>query len=388
MGQKGLALAAALWVTGCGPAEEPLAGARHAVVDGYTDTSDTAVVALLHQASGSLCSGSLIAPNAVLTARHCVSPTISADDGIVCGQSTFGAPLAAAGFAMTTAHEIMSAAEGEFDAVEVVAAPADGDGFCGHDAAIVILGENVPSTTASPLTPQLEAVAVADVYSVVGYGAINGDGDDFGVRRRRDELLVVCLGTVCNDSSIVAEEWQGAGAVCQGDSGGPALTEDGLVSGITSRGSLDCTVSIYTATWAYSQWLKDTVVYASGMGLYDAPGWTAGSTVDPVYSMPVGAACSSAGECPTGRCRDGYCTRPCDDAHACPERFVCDGASGECVVQAPPTPPQYQRPDRDEGCNVGAARPGAARHLVWLALVLGLRRRRLPASRAPATMAG
>ena len=73
-------------VPGCGSPEETmvLAGAidqsMNPISGGYSDSEDTAVVGIVSLANNSLgiCSGTLIAPNVVLTAQHCVAPTSSA----------------------------------------------------------------------------------------------------------------------------------------------------------------------------------------------------------------------------------------------------------------------------------------------------------------------
>ena len=83
-----LALAAA-----CALPREDVGTGRAAIQGGTVSGNDTFAVALL-DASESVCSGTLIAPNLVLTARHCI-----ADGGgtqfIDCAQDTFDAPYAA-----------------------------------------------------------------------------------------------------------------------------------------------------------------------------------------------------------------------------------------------------------------------------------------------------
>src|SRR3954466_2710333 len=60
------------------------------IVGGATDSEHVAVlaIALVTRREEALCSGSLIAPNLVLTARHCVA--VTASEQVQCGSSTFG----------------------------------------------------------------------------------------------------------------------------------------------------------------------------------------------------------------------------------------------------------------------------------------------------------
>ena len=246
----------------------------------------------------------------------------------------------------------------------------------------------VSPATAVPLQPRIdEPLSVGETYSAVGYGGIDGDGTDVGTRRRRDDLVVECLGSECTDGEIADNEWGGNGGVCHGDSGGPALDGQGRVVGVASRATHECDVSCYGGTGPWGTWLQDTVVYASGIGGYEAPSWTAGSTVDPEHSMPIGQGCDNDADCPSDRClldgEERYCTRACSETGPCPVGYACVPRDGVdvCAVQTVPSPPDFHRADQD-GCTVGGAPspPGPA-PWVWglgaaLAWTGGLGRRR------------
>src|SRR3954469_23959935 len=73
------------------PSQDALFGqVSEPIVGGATDSEHVAVlaIALVTRKEEALCSGSLIAPNLVLTARHCVATTAS--EQVSCGKSTFG----------------------------------------------------------------------------------------------------------------------------------------------------------------------------------------------------------------------------------------------------------------------------------------------------------
>ena len=378
---------------GCAPDEPAPAlgvGLSHgAIKDGVADTTSKNVVAVT-AGTGSLCTGSIIAPNVVLTARHCVSATLPDSQNVICSETQSDNPYPSNAFFVTTADEVTPGTLLEFFVQEVVVPTEPGPTpFCGNDIAILILAGNVPEGTATPLIPRLDddPLLPTEVYSAVGYGAVDGAGNDAGTRRRRDDLVVSCVSDACVEQAvfmgqITESEWAGNGGVCQGDSWGPAIDDQGRVIGVTSRGDKDCEASIYAYTATWTTWLKDTVVYASGAGLYDAPAWTDGSTVDPEHSMPVGDACTTDADCPSGKCLvDGdfsYCTRACADEHPCPEDYLCrdDTPFGSACVSTPankPTPPpSYERPDKD-GCAVSAPGSSSGNTTAWFGtLVLGL----------------
>lgn len=383
-------------LAGCAPPEEPVdtawPDATAAIKGGEPDTTSVAVVAVTNAANGSLCTGSLIAPNVVLTARHCVSSS-TGGSGVTCGVTTFDEPWPASGFFLSSAPETDLGNLGEFLVEAVVplqgalAIPPHDDEdtlFCGNDVSALILKQNVDPAVAVPLEPRLTPVEPMELFSAVGYGAVDGDGNDSGVRRRLDGVEVVCRGTFCVEqgfeaNDVHASEWVGGGGVCGGDSGGPALDAEGRVIGVTSRGDKDCNLSLYAGIPDYAGWLKNVVVLASGMGDYAPPAWTDGATVDRAWGFPVGNGCTADADCPSGICvengKASYCSRPCETAAPCPEGFVC-GGQGVCTFPPAnngeaPLPPG--RPD--EGCTVGGSGHDAPWWLIGLAW-LAIRRRR------------
>ncbi len=362
----------------CGPArelaDERAARAEQSIAGGYEDSEDTATVGVFNAAYNWLCTGSLIAPNLVLTARHCVS-TVTSGSEIVCGKSGFGSLWEAAGFYVTTNVEVTPDTVAEFTVDEVVGLPDGEDEVCGNDIAMLVLSKNVPAAKATPYEPRLDSALMAgDSYYAIGYGATDDAGSGAGLRRRRDDLTVSCVADACNAAEVTAEEWLGDVGVCQGDSGGPALDLQDRVVGVTSRGALDCASPIYGYTVAWANWIKDTAVLAAAKAAYDAPSWTAGSTVDPAYGMAVGEPCKKDGDCPSERCAEGdYCTRPCKTEYPCPKTYICKKTDMEsvCIEQSQPAPQQFQRPDRDD-CAVGLVGSGRApsERSQWLLFVM------------------
>src|SRR6516162_7629141 len=105
-------LAALAFVAGCGSnidvdvdVTAPSRG-EQAISGGTADVEDKNVVDIVWQSAAGFeeCSGSLIAPNLVLTAHHCVSTVLGRIDGgaVTCQGSSFDPPDVPANFRVST----------------------------------------------------------------------------------------------------------------------------------------------------------------------------------------------------------------------------------------------------------------------------------------------
>ena len=396
---------------GCGAAPDDEGGAElpgntsTAIKGGYVDSKDTGVVGVGLFQQGYLvgiCTGSLIAPNVVLTAHHCVADVQNEDPqlGIVCTKTSFGPNYPATMMAVTTKSTMGDTKDTTYHKVTEVITQAGTKLLCGNDQAILILADNIDPSEAKLLVPRVDsAIAKKDEYYAVGYGATQDDqsGTGSGTRRRRDKLFVDCPGAECPNylkSAVVPVEFVGDQGICEGDSGGPALDMADRVIGITSRGGSGCTSPVYSEVFGVGEWVKETTVHGAKVGGTTAPAWATGFPTDPVFSTPVGDACTTTTDCASANCladtTTSYCTRPCNDAATCPDGYTCDTAElGVCVQKPPPvemttTPTTVTAmsggPADAGGCSIGAG-DDPTKPVPWLVgstviAALALRRRR------------
>jgi MYXO-CTERM domain-containing protein len=252
-----------------------------------------------------LCSGALIAPNVVLTARHCV--TKNATTSVACdenGRSANGPHITADEEPATIGVYLGSSPNFAKPGVangRAIVSPT-GPYLCDSDIALVVL--DTPITEVAPLEVRIHTPArKGEMIRSVGYGQ-NDQASPIGTRFRKGGVAVLAQGKAVSPSKtpLGTHEFEVGKSICQGDSGGPAISEEtGAVIGVVSRGGgcEDDFGHIYTTTAGFDQMFADAFTLAGaiatdevGDGSTSMPSTRSASTAtnDGVDATPPAAA--------------------------------------------------------------------------------------------------
>lgn len=276
LGPGFFAALAALWLGGCGgePEYEPDSRGQRssAIIMGVASTAETTYSTVGVTTSptaaamndGAYCSGTLIAPNLVVTAAHCV---VEEQNGTIVSESVAKDVAVIAGpldsRKITESQKILVRKIVRHPGYPNLDFPADREGLAqNHDIALLLLAKNVTDLPAAPVLPLALVNATLHKGTPVtlsGYGTRNTAETLFGqlydaqtpYERRNDNEFIA--GTL------------GMPDTCPGDSGGPTyvpVNGKHMVFGVTSRStataSLPCGEGgIYTLLPAYYEWIRD-----------------------------------------------------------------------------------------------------------------------------------
>jgi V8-like Glu-specific endopeptidase len=412
-------------VLSCGTSAptDPTRTTRSAIEDGTTDTTHTFAVGIVQITNDlAFCSGVLLAPNLVATARHCVAQTPS--DQVQCPQTVFGDVLPVTSLYVTTSSVLMR--NDDFASVVKIIVPtgADQTSVCGNDIALIILDHNIDlpqyvTPTISP--PMTDHTLYPTTVTAIGYGLstpLDEAGVTAGTRRIKQDIPLYCIpndttfANCFSDSMAMkvlsADEFvSGDASTCEGDSGSGAYDQTSfdkgswVAYGVLSRGgvSMDgktCIEPVYSRFDAWGPLLIQAATEAASMGGYSAPVWAGGTgpnlaatdastDVASVSAFGDGTACGADSDCASGNCVSTddvhfVCASPCGTG--CATGSTCQAGycfAGSSAAGGGPPP-------KGGGCAVDAI---GARSAEWaeglavagLLLVMRVRRRDRPSKR-------
>ncbi len=381
--------------------DDPVGSVASAVVNGTDDTSaHDSVVLLLLEPQGKIlgsCTGTLVAPNLLLTARHCVSDT---DESVICkadgtayqGGSIKGDYAPSALLVYPGVNAISSAASPAKAAARGKSIITETSSvLCNHDLAFIVLDTDVNAPTA-PMRTASGAVT-NESLTVDGWG-LTQSGKLPGARQTRTGVKVIASGpyVIDKDTNIGLGESEFAvgESICSGDSGGPAFSSQGALVGVVSRGGGGPSSDTNQASTClgtdvvneYTELAKKSALVAKAFAAAGYQPRLEGTAP----GVANGASCTADTDCNSQACVASTCVTRCDDSTAagCGNGQACTDKSAVKVcltpsqvtalntaaVSAPTTS------SSSGGCATAPGRSGGVGGLVIALSLLILRRRR------------
>ena len=396
----------ALVAVGCGGEPfSPIGTSDQSIVSGELDTGDPAVVALTVQGY-QFCTGTLVSPNVILTAAHCVHEGFT---GIPIGaiEIFFGSDISG---------------PGEFIPVTGEGGPHPSWGPNNpqqdFDVGLLRMTKDGPATPIPMATKPFDDTFLGESARIVGFGITMANGDGAGLKRQASAPIVDYIEREFAMEIVMLPGSEIGPGTCNGDSGGPAfLMENGqeVIVGIHSLSdcetlAIDERVDAHVADFI-QPFIGESAAECTADGSCaegcpavdpDCPcatdGFCATACLDAAMDADCNVQCAAGGMCVSQGCAvpDPDCVPPCSADGQCDATCAADPdcqpvcvADGQCVNGCGTTDPDcnIDPPDDDddddvleteEGCSVATPGSSAGRlgYLAALGLIFAARRRR------------
>ena len=371
---RGLVLVSLLASASALAGPDPIIGGSAATQGEYPN-----VVGVVLQTSGgvALCTGTLITPEWVMTAGHCVLPSeagVGSQSDVTAAIRVFVGALTI--FPTPPGNEGLGAQDTMPDPM------FDINALGSHDMGLIHLTSPVEGVTPVRLNFSASAAQPGLAVTQVGYGETSNNGPA-GTLETVGQTTVSCssIGLSGADADLLCFNQTNGTGKCSGDSGGPSFANIGGETtevGVTSFGDPNCTsFGADTRVDAEKAFLLANVpslMTCNADSDCDAMHecFNHECIADPYSPGGLGSSCTSGADCESSDCiatsADGMrCSMACspNDDSTCPGGFEClaDGTGGQCA------------PGSGGGC-CDASGHGAPTALLGLALVGIVWRRR------------